>query len=80
MENYILALLYSNTIFRLTSIKPFYIGNIKVITNSPESKPISELYSKAKSNTNIISPTIPAILLEYNKEYSYKNPNIIVFL
>ena len=76
----ILALLYSNTIFYLTPIKPFYIGDIKVITNSPESEPVSELYNKAKSNTDMISSIIPAILLKYNRGLSYKNPNIIVFL
>ena len=72
--------LYSNTTFRLTSIKPFYIGDIKVITNSPEPEPIPELYSKAKGNTGIIPLIIPAILLKYNKKYPYKNPDIIVFL
>ncbi|PMD64216.1 uncharacterized protein K444DRAFT_521322, partial [Hyaloscypha bicolor E] len=49
---YILALLYSNTIFRLIFIKPFYIGDIKVITNNPESKPIPEFYNKAENNIN----------------------------
>jgi hypothetical protein len=78
--NYILALLYSNTIFYLIFIKPFYIRNIKVITNSPEPKIISEFYNKTKSNTDIIPFIIPAILLKYSKEYSYKTPDIIVFL
>ena len=79
-KNYILALLYNNTIFYLISIKPFYIRNIKVIINSPEPKTISELYNKAKDNINIISFIIFAILLKYNREYLYKNPDIIVFL
>jgi hypothetical protein len=66
--------------FCLTSVKPFYIGDIKVITNSPEPKPVSELYSKAKGNTGMISLTIPAILLKHGRECPYKNPDIIVFL
>jgi hypothetical protein len=73
-------ILYSNTIFYLTYIKPFYIGDIKVITNSPKPKSISELYSKAKSNTGIISFTISTISLKYSREYSYKNPDFIIFL
>jgi hypothetical protein len=79
-KDYILALLYSNTIFYLTSIKPFYIKDIKVIINSPESEPVSEFYNKAKGNTGIISPTISAILLKYSRGYPYKNPDFIVFL
>jgi hypothetical protein len=75
-----LALLRSNTTFRLTSVKPFYIGNIKVITNDPKPKPVPEPNSKAKGNTGIISPTIPAILLKHGKERPRKTPNIIVFL
>jgi hypothetical protein len=43
-------------------------------------KSISELYNKTKSNIDIISLIIPAILLKYNRECPYKNPDIIVFL
>jgi hypothetical protein len=75
-----LALLYGNTTFCLTSIKPFYIGDIKVITNNPEPEPIPESNSKAKSNIGMISPAIPAILLKYGREYSCKTLDIIVFL
>ena len=75
-----LALLRGNTIFRLTFVKPFYIGDIKVITNSPEPEPIPELYSKAKSNTGMISSTIPAISLKYSRERPCKNPDFTVFL
>jgi hypothetical protein len=79
-KNCILALLYSNIIFYSTSVKPFYIGDIKVITNSSELESVSELYNKAEGNTDIISPIIPAILLKFNRGYSYKNPDFIVFL
>ena len=54
--------------------------DIKVITNSLEPKTISELYNKTKGNTNIIPLTISTILLKYSKEYSNKNPDIIIFL
>ena len=75
-----LTLLYSNITFYLTSVKPFYIGNIKVITNSPEPKSIPEFYNKAKGNIDIIPLIIPAISLEYSRECPYKNPDIMVFL
>jgi hypothetical protein len=75
-----LALLYSNTTFRSTSIKPFYIGDIEVITNNPKPEPVSESNNKTKGNTGIIPPIIPAILLKYSREYPYKIPDIIVFL
>jgi hypothetical protein len=75
-----LALLYSNIIFYLISVKPFYIGNIKVITNNPEPKPVPEPNSKAKGNIGIIPLAIPAISLKHGRGYSYKIPDIIVFL
>ena len=75
-----LALLRGNITFRLISVKPFYIGDIKVITNSPEPEPIPELYSKAKGNTGMISLAIPAILLKHNRECPRKNPDFMVFL
>jgi hypothetical protein len=75
-----LALLYSNIIFCLTFIKPFYIRDIEVITNSPEPEPVSESNSKAKSNIGMISPAISAILLKYNRGYFCKIPDIIIFL
>jgi hypothetical protein len=56
------------------------MGNIKVIINSPKPKLISEPNNKAKDNIGIIPSIIPAISLKYNREYSYKIPDIIVFL
>jgi hypothetical protein len=76
----VLALLRGNTTFRLTSVKPFYIGDIKVITNNPEPKPIPEPNSEAKGNTGIIPPAIPAISLKRGRGYSRKTPDIMVFL
>jgi hypothetical protein len=75
-----LALLYSNTTFCLTSVKPFYIGNIKVITNNPEPEPIPESNSKAKGNTGIIPPAIPTISLKRGRGRSRKIPDIMVLL
>ena len=75
-----LALLYSNTTFYLISVKPFYIGDIKVITNNPKPKPVPKPNSEAKSNTGIIPPTISAISLKYSRERPYKTPDITVFL
>jgi hypothetical protein len=75
-----LALLHNNTTFYSTSIKPFYIGDIKVITNNPEPKPVPEPNNKAKGNTGIISPAIPAILLKHDRGCPCKTPDITVFL
>jgi hypothetical protein len=51
-ESYILALLYGNTTFRSTSIKLFYIGDIKVSSKGP--KDDSEYYSNSEGNMGII--------------------------
>jgi hypothetical protein len=75
-ELYILALLYSNITFRLTSIKLFYIGDIKVSSKGPKDNP--KYYSKG--NIGMIPPTILPIPLKYSRSRPYKNPNIIVFL
>jgi len=74
----VLALLYSNTTFRLTSIKLFYIGDIKVSSKGPKDNP--KYYSEGKGNIGIITPTILPISLKYSRGRPYKNPNIIVFL
>jgi hypothetical protein len=76
----VLALLRGNTTFRLISVKPFYIGNIKVITNNPEPEPVPEPNSKAKGNIGIIPPAIPTISLKYNRGRPRKTPDITVFL
>jgi hypothetical protein len=73
---YILALLYSNTTFRLTSIKLFYIRDIKVSSKGPKDDP--KYYSEG--DTGIIPLTILPILLKYSRGRLYKNSNIIVFL
>jgi hypothetical protein len=38
-ESCVLALLYGNVTFRLTSIKPFYVRDIKASSNGPEHDP-----------------------------------------
>jgi hypothetical protein len=61
-ESCILALLCGNITFRLTSIKPFYVGDIKASSNSPKYNP--EYYIKGEddgegnSSIGIIPPTI----------------------
>jgi hypothetical protein len=84
-ESCVLALLYSNITFYLTSIKPFYIGDIKASSNSPEYDP--EYYIKGEDNSEgnssvgIIPPTISTnIPLKRSRGRPYKNPNITVFL
>jgi len=78
-ESYVLALLYSNITFRLTSIKLFHEGDIK-INNEPKYNPKlhdPELYNKDEGNIDTIPLTI---LLKYNRGRPYKYPNITVFL
>jgi hypothetical protein len=74
----ILALLYSNTTFRLTSVKPFHVGDIKASSKGPKDNP--KYHGKGKGNIGIIPPAISPILLKYSRGRPYKNPNIIVFL
>jgi hypothetical protein len=77
-ELYVLALLYSNTTFRLTSVKLFYIGDIKASSKSPKDDP--KYHSKGEGDIGIIPPTIPPIPLKRGRGKPRKNPNIIVFL
>jgi len=79
-ESYVLALLRNNTTFRLTSIKPFYVGDIKASSKGPKDNP--KYYSKGNSegNIGIIPPTILPIPLKYSRGRPRKNPNITVFL
>jgi hypothetical protein len=77
-ESYILVLPRGNTTFHLTSIKLFYIGDIKVSSKGPKDNP--EYYSKGEGNAGIIPPIILPIPLKYSRGRPYKNPNIIVFL
>jgi hypothetical protein len=79
-EDCILALPYGNTTFRSTSVKPFYIGDIEVITDGPEPEPVSELYGKAEGDTGMISPTVPAVPPKYSRGRPCKNPDFTVFL
>jgi len=79
-ESCVLALLRSNTTFRLTSIKPFYIGDIKASSKGPKDDPKYYNEGDSEGNTGIIPPTIPPIPLKRSRGRLYKNPNIIVFL
>jgi len=81
-ELYILALLRGNITFRLTSVKPFHVGDIEVSSEGPEDNP--EYYNKNKgkgdSSAGIIPLAIPAIPLKRGRGRPRKNPNIMVFL
>jgi hypothetical protein len=60
-ESCVLALLYSNTTFQLTSIKLFHEGDIK-INNEPKGDPKlynPKLHDEGKGDMDIIPPAIP---------------------
>jgi hypothetical protein len=75
-ESCVLALPRGNTTFYLTSIKLFYIGDIKVSSKGPKDNP--KYYSKG--NISIIPHIILPIPLKRGRGKPRKNPNIIVFL
>ena len=77
-ESCVLALPRGNTIFHLTSVKLFYVGDIKVSSEGPKDNP--KYYSKGEGNMGIIPPIIPPILLKRSRGRPRKNPNVIVFL
>jgi hypothetical protein len=79
-ESCVLALLYSNTTFRLTSIKPFHIGDIKASSKGPKDDPKYHSEGDSEGDMGIIPPTISPIPLKRGRGRPYKNPNIIVFL
>jgi hypothetical protein len=75
-ESCVLALLYGNTTFYLTSIKPFHVGDIKVSSKGPK----DNLKYYGEGDMGMIPSTIPPIPLKRSRGRPYKNPNIIVFL
>jgi hypothetical protein len=86
-ESCILALPRGNITFRLTSVKPFYVGDIKAGSNSPKYDP--EYHGKGKgkgdgegnSGVGMIPPAISTnIPLKHSRGRPYKNPNVTVFL
>jgi hypothetical protein len=77
-ESCVLALPRSNTTFRLTSVKPFYIGDIKASSKGPKDDP--KYHSEGEGDAGMIPPTISPIPLKRSRGRPYKNPNIIVFL
>jgi hypothetical protein len=77
-ESYVLALLRGNTTFRLTSIKPFYVGDIKVSSKGPKDDP--GYHGEGEGDAGIIPPIIPPILLKCGRGRPRKNPNMTVFL
>jgi hypothetical protein len=83
-ESCVLALLHGNVTFYLTSVKPFYVRDIKASSNSPKHDPKyheGEGDGEGNSDTGMIPPIISTnILLKYNRGRPYKNPNVTVFL
>ena len=77
-ESCVLALPRGNTTFRLTSVKPFHVGDIEVGSEGPEDDP--EYYSEGEGDTGIIPPIILLISLKHSRGKPRKNPDIIVFL
>jgi hypothetical protein len=77
-ESCVLALPRGNTTFRLTSIKPFHVGDIKASSKGPKDNP--KYYSKGEGNISMIPPIIPPIPLKRSRGKPRKNPNITVFL
>ena len=76
----VLALLRGNTTFRLTSVKPFYVGDIEISSKGPKNNPEYHGKGNSEGNTGMIPPAIPPILLKHNRGRPRKNPNITVFL
>jgi hypothetical protein len=77
-ESCVLALLYGNTTFRLTSVKPFHVRDIKVSSKGPKDNP--EYHGEGEGNAGIIPPIISPISPKCGRGRPYKNPNITVFL
>jgi hypothetical protein len=61
-ESCILALLHGNITFRLTSIKPFYIGDIKASSNGPKYNPEYHIEGKDDGEGNSSVGIIPPII------------------
>ena len=79
-EDCVLALPRGNTTFRSTSVKPFFVGDIEVITHGTVPEPIPELHGEAEGNAGMISPAIPAIPLKRGRGRPRKNPDFTVVL
>jgi hypothetical protein len=77
-ESCVLALLYGNTTFRLTSVKPFHVGDIEVGSKGPKDDP--GYHGEGEGDIGIIPPIILPIPPKYSRGRPRKNPNIIVFL
>jgi hypothetical protein len=77
-ESCVLALPRGNTTFRLTSVKPFHVGDIKASSKGPKDNP--KYHGEGEGDVGMIPPAIPPIPLKRGRGRPYKNPNITVFL
>jgi len=79
-ESCVLALPRGNTIFHLTSVKLFYVGDIKVSSEGPKDNPEYHGEGNGEGNTGIIPPAILPIPPKRSRGRPRKNPNVTVFL
>jgi hypothetical protein len=77
-ESCILALPRGNTTFRLTSVKPFHVGDIKASSKGPKDDP--KYHGEGEGDVGIIPPAILPIPPKCGRGRPRKNPNITVFL
>jgi hypothetical protein len=61
-ELYVLALPRGNVTFRLTSIKPFYIRDIKASSNSPKHDPKYHVKGEDDGEGNSSAGIIPPVI------------------
>jgi hypothetical protein len=73
-------MLYSNTIFRLMFIKPFYKIDKLIKAKTPKPKYSSKDIYKDIIIINTTNNAIPAPSLKHGKGRPRKNPNITLFL
>jgi hypothetical protein len=77
-ESCVLALPRGNTTFRLTSIKPFHVGDIKASSKGPKDDP--KYHGEGEGDAGMIPPAISPIPPKRGRGRPRKNPNVMVFL
>jgi hypothetical protein len=77
-ESCVLALPRGNTTFRLTSVKPFHVGDIKVSSEGPKDDP--EYHGEDEGDAGMIPPVVSPIPPKRGRGRPRKNPDMTVFL